>query len=42
MTTTPRITPAPITGFKGALVKRFSKKVLGRVPESMGVMWPPP
>ncbi|WP_116997378.1 carboxymuconolactone decarboxylase family protein [Desertimonas flava] len=39
MTTTPRITPAPITGIKGALVKRFSKKVLGRVPESMGVMW---
>ena len=38
-TNTPRIAPAEITGFKGWLVKRFSKKVLGRVPESMGVMW---
>jgi alkylhydroperoxidase family enzyme len=36
---TPRIEPAPITGFYGALAKHFSKKVLGRVPEPLGVYW---
>ncbi|HET6877287.1 MAG TPA: carboxymuconolactone decarboxylase family protein [Jatrophihabitans sp.] len=36
---TPRIAPAPITGPYGALVKRFSKKLLGRVPEPLGVYW---
>lgn len=34
-----RIEPAEITGFYGALAKRFSKKVLGRVPEPLGVYW---
>jgi alkylhydroperoxidase family enzyme len=34
-----RITPAPITGVYGALAKRFSKKLLGRVPEPLGVYW---
>ncbi|HET6868053.1 MAG TPA: carboxymuconolactone decarboxylase family protein [Solirubrobacteraceae bacterium] len=34
-----RITPAPITGMYGALAKRFSKKLLGRVPEPLGVYW---
>jgi alkylhydroperoxidase family enzyme len=36
---TPRIAPAPITGLYGALAKRFSKKLLGRVPEPLGVYW---
>jgi len=35
----PRIEPAEITGVYGALVKRFSKKLLGRVPEPLGVFW---
>lgn len=34
-----RIPQAEITGIQGAVVKRFSKKMLGDVPESMGVMW---
>lgn len=36
---TPRIEPAPITGLYGALAKHFSKKVLGRVPQPLGVYW---
>jgi alkylhydroperoxidase family enzyme len=32
-----RIPAAPITGLYGALVKRFSLKMLGRVPEPLGV-----
>ena len=32
-----RIPAAEITGFKGALVKRFAKKALGQVPSSLGV-----
>lgn len=39
MTGTTRIPPAEVTGFKGALVKRFAKKVLGQVPSSLGVYW---
>jgi alkylhydroperoxidase family enzyme len=39
MTGTTRIPPAEITGFKGALIKRFAKKTLGRVPSSLGVHW---
>lgn len=34
-----RITPAEITGLYGAFAKRYSKKVLGRVPEPLGVYW---
>ena len=34
-----RIAPAEITGPYGALVKRFNKKLLGRVPEPLGVFW---
>ena len=34
-----RIPEAEITGFKGALVKRFAKKALGQVPSSLGVYW---
>jgi alkylhydroperoxidase family enzyme len=37
--TTTRIAPAEITGFKGALIKRFARKMLGQVPSSLGVYW---
>lgn len=36
---TTRIPPAEITGLYGALVKRYSKKLLGRVPEPLGLYW---
>jgi alkylhydroperoxidase family enzyme len=36
---TTRIPPAEITGFKGALMKRMSRKMLGQVPASLGVLW---
>ena len=36
---TPRIPPAEITGPYGYLVKRLSRKMLGDVPDSLGVMW---
>ena len=36
---TTRIPKAEISGVYGALVKRFSKKMLGRVPEPLGVYW---
>ena len=36
---TTRIPPAEITGLYGALAKRFSKRLLGRVPEPLGVYW---
>src|ERR1700709_2666583 len=34
-----RVPKAEITGLYGALVKRFSRKLLGRVPEPLGVYW---
>jgi alkylhydroperoxidase family enzyme len=34
-----RVPPTPITGVFGAIVKRFAQKQLGKVPESVGVMW---
>ncbi len=34
-----RIQPAEITGLLGVTAKRFAKKKLGEVPESLGVMW---
>jgi alkylhydroperoxidase family enzyme len=37
MTSTARIQPAPITGVFGVIVKRFSMKLLGEVPEPVGV-----
>ncbi len=37
MTASPRIQPAPVTGVTGALVKRFSRRLLGEVPEPIGV-----
>jgi alkylhydroperoxidase family enzyme len=39
MTGTTRIPAAEISGFRGALVKRFATKALGRVPSSLGVYW---
>ena len=39
MTSTTRVPPTEITGIFGAMAKRFSKKKLGEVPESLGVMW---
>ena len=36
---TTRIPAKEITGLYGALVKMFSKRMFGRVPESLGVMW---
>lgn len=34
-----RVPKAEITGFYGAMAKRFSKRMLGQVPEPLGVMW---
>ena len=34
-----RIPTAEITGVYGAVVKRFSRRLLGRVPEPLGVYW---
>ena len=39
MSETLRVPPTEITGLAGYLVKRFSRKMLGDVPESLGVMW---
>ena len=36
---TTRIEPKPITGAYGAVVKPFSRRMFGQVPESLGVMW---
>jgi AhpD family alkylhydroperoxidase len=39
MSSTPRIPKAEITGPYGYLLKRFSRKMLGEVPDALGVMW---
>jgi AhpD family alkylhydroperoxidase len=39
MSSTPRIPKAEITGLYGWMVKRFSRKLLGEVPEQAEVMW---
>ncbi|CAN5875420.1 carboxymuconolactone decarboxylase family protein [soil metagenome] len=39
MASNTRIPKAEITGVYGAMVKRFSQKMLGDVPESLGVFW---
>ena len=36
---TTRIPAEEITGLYGALIETFSKRMFGRVPESLGVMW---
>jgi len=38
MTSTTRVPATEITGLYGALVKRFSTKMFGKVPEALGVM----
>jgi alkylhydroperoxidase family enzyme len=39
MTGSTRVPQAEITGVYGAVVKRFSRKMFGEVPEPLGVMW---
>jgi AhpD family alkylhydroperoxidase len=39
MASTTRIPRAEITGPYGYLLKRFSRKLLGEVPDALGVMW---
>jgi AhpD family alkylhydroperoxidase len=39
MASTPRIPKAQITGLQGFLLKRFSRKLLGDIPEPAEVMW---
>ena len=39
MTSTTRVPAVEITGLYGTVVKRFSRKMLGEVPESLEVMW---
>ncbi len=39
MTSQPRIPKAEITGLYGAVLKTFSKKMFGVVPEALEVMW---
>ena len=39
MATTTRVPQAEITGIFGAVVKYFSKRRFGQVPESLGVLW---
>ena len=34
-----RIPTTELSGIRGALVKRFSKRMLGEVPEQLGVIW---
>src|ERR1700754_5180642 len=34
-----RVPPAKINGVKGALIKRMSRRMLGEVPDSIGVAW---
>lgn len=36
---TSRLPAAEVTGVYGAIVKVFAKKMMGRVPESVGVLW---
>jgi len=39
MTSNPRIPPAEITGVHGAVLKAVSRRVLGQVPDALGVLW---
>jgi AhpD family alkylhydroperoxidase len=39
MTSSTRVPPAEITGIYGTLLKTMSRKMLGQVPEGLGVMW---
>ena len=39
MTSETRIPPTPVTGVYGALVKLAARRMIGHVPDSVGVMW---
>jgi len=39
MTSSTRVPKAEITGIYGAVLKRFSRKMFGEVPDALGVMW---
>ncbi|QEO13833.1 carboxymuconolactone decarboxylase family protein [Agromyces intestinalis] len=39
MTTDTRIPPAEVTGLYGAVVKTFARRMMGKVPDSLGVLW---
>lgn len=39
MTSNTRIPPTEITGVYGAVIKRVSTRMLGQVPDSLGVLW---
>ena len=39
MTSTARVPEAELTGLYGTLLKRFSSKMFGLVPDNLGVMW---
>ena len=39
MTSTTRIPPAEVTGVYGAVLKAVSRKMLGSVPDGLGIMW---
>jgi alkylhydroperoxidase family enzyme len=39
MTSTTRIPPTEVSGPYGSVVKWMSRRMLGEVPESLGVMW---
>jgi alkylhydroperoxidase family enzyme len=39
MTSTTRVPQAEVTGALGVLMKRFSRKQFGQVPDPLGVMW---
>jgi len=39
MTSSTRVPEAEITGLYGAMMKRMSRKMLGEVPDALGVLW---
>ncbi|MET0813091.1 MAG: carboxymuconolactone decarboxylase family protein [Microbacterium sp.] len=39
MSTSTRIPPTEVTGVYGALVKTIARRMVGRVPDSLGVLW---
>jgi alkylhydroperoxidase family enzyme len=39
MTSSPRIPPAEVSGVYGAVAKSLTRRMLGQVPEPLGVMW---
>jgi AhpD family alkylhydroperoxidase len=39
MTSSTRIPPTPVTGVYGGIVKFMSRRMMGHVPDSIGVMW---